>query len=147
MIMAMRTCLTNVEDIVNKHSPSALSSTPPASRRNSLLTAGGGTRSRVGSPVSVSIQSATPTNEEEDPITTSRSSEKPGKPALPPKPSRMHNKPAVPPKPARSSASSRPTSPVVTPNHTGSTITSQPAQSSLTENATAVVVEGKNNII
>ncbi|CAM0141831.1 unnamed protein product [Umbelopsis sp. WA50703] len=143
MISVMRTCLSNVEDIVNKHSPSAISSTPPASRRNSLLAAGGSTRSRVGSPVSVSIQSATPTNEEEDPIVSSRSTEKPGKPAppLPPKPSRMHNKPAVPPKPARSSTSSRPTSPVVTPNHTGSTISSQPAQSSLLENATAMIAE------
>ncbi|GAB5590369.1 hypothetical protein Unana1_05269 [Umbelopsis nana] len=138
MISVMRTCLTTAEDIVNKHSHSAVSSTPPASRRSSMLGAVGTTKSRGTPPVDVSVQSATPTHEEEDPIATSSSADRAGKiaPPLPPKPSRMHNKPAVPPKPARSGTSSKPTSPVVTPNHTGSAITSQTIPPNATDHST-----------
>ncbi|KAI8584015.1 hypothetical protein K450DRAFT_221096 [Umbelopsis ramanniana AG] len=132
MLSVMRACLTNAEEIVNKHSHSAASSTPPASRRSSVLgsTTTGSTKPRASPSIDVSVRSPTPTFEEDELVVSSTSTDRLGKPAppLPPKPSRMQNKPVVPPKPARSGQSSKPTSPVVTPNHTGSTISGHSSQ-------------------
>jgi hypothetical protein len=142
----MRACLTNAEEIVNKHSHSAAASTPPTSRRSSVLGSSTttGTKPRTANSTEISVQSPTPTHEEDDFVFSSSSNERLGKsaPPLPPKPSRMLNKPVVPPKPARSGTSSKPTSPVVTPNHTGSAGSGYSAQQDHTPSP-AVISEGK----
>lgn len=148
MISVMRSCLANAEEIVNKHSHSAASSTPPVSRRSSVLgsSTAGSTKPRTSPSIDVSVRSPTPTFEDDDSVFSSSSTDRLGKPAppLPPKPSRMQNKPVVPPKPARSGQSSKPTSPVVTPNHTGSTISGHSSQPDHMPPPPTIVTEGKN---